>query len=86
MRYERLIEKVAEMAGVSRKEAKEVIKALPVALMDLQPGKTVRTPLGVFRGDFRPEREVTLPTGKLHRCDPEFVVRLKESVNLTKKV
>lgn len=84
MRYDRLIEKVSEMSGIPQTHVKMVLRALPKALLDLQPEKTVRTPLGVFRGVYRPKRKHRLPTGEEVWVDPEFCVKLKESTRLSK--
>lgn len=84
MRYDRLVEKVSEMSGVPRSHIKRVLRALPEALLDLQPEKTVRTPLGVFRGVYRPRRKSRLPTGEEVWVEAEFHVKLKESTRLSK--
>lgn len=78
MRYDRLVQKVAETTGFAPQCIKDVLNALPQALMDLQPGTSVRTPLGVFKGIYKGERWKKLPDGKEVRIKPDFSVKLKE--------
>lgn len=78
MTYDSLVEHMSKDTGVAPDIIKDVLFALPNALIHLSRGDRVRTPVGVFRMTLRSPRMVKPPQGG----DPmpvtkEFVVKLR---------
>jgi len=77
MTYPELIADIAERTQVKPGIVKQVLGAVPDALLEMSEGEHVRTPLGTFRMTRREKREIKLPDGPVAEVDPMLVVRLK---------
>lgn len=77
MTYKALIADISKRTGLKPKIVKKVLSATPEALLEMEEGDHVRTPLGVFRMTRREKRNVKLPDGPVAEIDPMLVVRLK---------
>lgn len=69
MRYSDLVLDLMETTGHDEDTVKDILLALPGALLQLPENELVRTPLGVFRLIRRKGREVRIPT----TMEPAFV-------------
>ena len=83
MRYEELVDLIAEQSDQSPKAVREVLFALPDALVLLKEKEQVRLPFGVFRMTRRKARSVTIPTSDIEVDVPSLmVVKLKPGSRL----
>ena len=83
MDYETLIDDVAELSGLHTEVVRRVLFFLPDALMEMEVGETVRTPLGVFRMAQTHSRPITLPDRKSTAVvSAKIVARLKPGMRL----
>jgi len=64
MNYKKLVVDVAARSGLHTEIVTRVLYHLPDALLQMEVGGDVRTPLGVFRMTHTPERPITLPDQK----------------------
>jgi len=87
MRYEELVGRIAEQTGQDPETVKAVLFTLPDALLDLEEGGHVRTPMGVFRRIRRKPRTVKIPATQQDALVPEeLIVRLKPGNRLRHRV
>jgi len=85
MKYDDLVKKVAMLAGCSPETAKDVLFALPDALLTMEEGDSVRTQLGVVRMARRKGRTVMVPgTDQTAEVTEHLEVRLRPGVRLKK--
>ena len=63
MKYPDFIASLSNKTGISRKHIRLVLEAVPEALLELQVGDKVQTPLGTFVVRHRKKREILLPDG-----------------------
>jgi len=83
MNYEDLIADVAKRSGLHTEVVRRVLFHLPDAMLQLEPGESVRTPLGVFRMMQSQSRGITLPDQKTEATVPaKTVVKLKSGSRL----
>lgn len=83
MKYQALVTHLSEQTGHARPVIKTILDALPEALLRLDEGDHVRTPLGVFRMSKRNSRDIKLPDGGgLAQVNERLVVRLKPGFRL----
>jgi nucleoid DNA-binding protein len=86
MKYDDLVKKVALAAGCSPETARDVMFALPDALLTMEEGDSVRTQLGVLRMARRKGRTVKVPgTDKTAEVLEHLEVRMRPGVRLKKK-
>ena len=64
MKYAHLVTHISHVTLLPEETVREILFALPDALMTLDPGDLVRTPLGVFTMKVRKARTVETPTTK----------------------
>ena len=85
MKYDDLLKKVAMAAGCSPETARNVLFALPDALLQMEEGDSVRTQLGVMRMARRKGRTVRVPgSDKTAEVSEHLEVRLRPGVRLKK--
>lgn len=86
MTYSELVSRVASASNQSPQTVREVLFALPDALVLLNQGEMVRTPLGVFRMMVRRGRLVTppMPGARPVAIPPEGVIKLRPGSRLRK--
>jgi len=89
MKYEDLVQRISCYSGITEENIRAVLFSLPDALISLEEGDFVRTPLGVFR-THRTKARVVVPP-KRGPEDGVFVpsvlkIRLKSGVRLSKKI
>jgi len=83
MNYAKLVADVAVRARLTDEVVREVLFFLPDALLQLDVGDNVRTPLGVFRMAEGKERQITLPDGVTQATVPAKVqVKLRPGTRL----
>ena len=83
MNYKKLVADVAQRAGLHTEIVSRVLYYLPDALLHLEVGDGVRTPLGVFRMRHTPERPITLPDQKSQAIVAEkTIVKLRSGSRL----
>lgn len=83
MKYDELVKDIAESTGQTQAAVRAVLFAFPDALIQLDPGEEVRTPLGVFRMTIRQRRAVTLPDQRTMAEIPEaWIAKLKPGIKL----
>lgn len=82
MLYKQLIADIAAQTGLKPLIVKTVLSATPDALMKLEEGEHVRTPLGSFRMTRRQPRTIKLPDGPVADIGEQQVVRLKPGVRV----
>ena len=86
MNYKDLVADVAQRSGLRTDVVGKVLFHLPDALIQMEVGHAVRTPLGVFRTTYTPERPVTLPDQKSTAIVPaRTLVRLRSGSRLQVK-
>lgn len=84
MTYKDLVKDIARRSGLSAKDVRAVLSATPDALLELEVGEHVRTPLGTFRMAKRQHRNIKLPEGFVAEVDEMDVVRLKPGIRVKK--
>jgi len=77
MLYKTLMADIARRTGLSVRTVKAVLSATPDALLEMDEGEHVRTPLGTFRMTRREPRHIKLPDGPVAAINGMYVVRLK---------
>lgn len=83
MKYDDLIDTLSERTREPKKTVREILDALPEALLELKAGEFVHTPLGAFTARYRKPRKVLLPDGIAHGdIEEAVVVRLNPSYRL----
>jgi nucleoid DNA-binding protein len=82
MLYKHLVADIAAQTGLKPVVVKAVLSAAPDALMKLEEGEHVRTPLGSFRMTRRRPRTIKLPDGPVADIHEQQVVRLKPGVRV----
>jgi len=83
MSYDDLIADVGKRTGLHTEVVRKVLFHLPDALLQLETGDTVRTPLGVFRMTESNARKITLPDGENTATVPaKTIVKLKSGSRL----
>jgi len=86
MTYDKLVARVADATGQSPETVRDILYAVPDALVTLVEGEQVRTPLGVFRLMRRHARPVIPPGGVVPmRVDAELVCKLRPGLRLRKR-
>ena len=87
MQYKELVDQVADQTGYDPKIVRDVLSALPDALIELNEGEQVRVPFGVFRMTKRVARSVFIPTSDDEVHVPEaLVVKLKAGTRLRRQI
>jgi nucleoid DNA-binding protein len=86
MTYKDLVTELGKRTGFSDYIIKDILFALPDALLALRAGDQVRTPLGVFRMMTRRGRFVTppFPGSRAVAVPPERVIKLRPGIRLRK--
>ena len=83
MTYEELVAEVARRSGLTNDRVRAAINHLPDALLKLEEGDKVRTPLGVFIMMKTKERRVTMPDKETTATVPSRrVVKLRPGMRL----
>ena len=77
MTYKELVADIAKRSGQPVPIVKAVLAVTPDALLQLDDGELVRTPLGTFRMTKRNSRRIKLPDGPIASVGEKCVVRLK---------
>lgn len=77
MTYDALVADISTRTGLPVSTVKKVLMEVPDALLVMDEGDHVRTPLGVFRMTRRKKRNIKLPDGPLAEVGSMLVVRLK---------
>jgi hypothetical protein len=86
MEYQRLIWLIAEQTGVDEETVRNVLSALPEALMEGEIGEKTRTPLGVFTlAERQTSKPVKTPTGHWGSAQPMILARLKPGKKLRRE-
>jgi len=81
--YNQFVSHIADVTGLKPSDVKGVFLAAPEALMQLEEGNWVKTPLGVFRMTRRKPRRLLIPgTDQEAMVDERMVVRLKSGSRL----
>lgn len=86
MRYAKLLERVAELAGVDAEVVRRVLHVLPDAIMELDEGDNVRTQLGVFRLLRERPRRTKDPQGRWTWSRERLVARIRPGERLRRTV
>jgi len=85
MKYPDFIRKLSRRSNRSQTVVKEVLAALPLELLELEPGEILRTPIGTFRAVIHKQRTICLPGGFFSfSTPPRFVIKFKASEKLRK--
>ena len=84
MTYEEMATDVAKLTGYPVSIVKEVLWAVPDALVCMTEGDQVRTPLGVFSMNLRKGRPIRRPGGEPAQVEEKLIVRLKPGLRLQK--
>ena len=85
MTYSELAKRIAHQTGLTEEAVKDVLFALPDALIYFEEGKSCRTPLGMFRMTRRKGRRVNLPgTDEMATIEPILTVKLRPGPRLRK--
>ena len=82
MSYDDLIKVLVKQTGYTETVIKNILLMVPHALVRLEQGEKVRTPLGVFGMTYRKERPIKRPDGEPALVEEKLVVRLKPGVRL----
>jgi nucleoid DNA-binding protein len=81
--YDRLAGAIAADTGHPPEVVKSILQAAPKALLELEEGDWVKTPLGVFRMTRRKPRAVRIPgTDQTAEVEEKLVVKLKPGKRL----
>lgn len=83
MKYQNIIDVISNMTGIHKYIIKEVLDSFPKALMELQVGEKVRTPLGTFTMRYYESKKKDAPNGRPGSTKEKVVARLKEGNALT---
>ena len=76
--YDTLVKRIAKSTGYPKSVIRDILMAVPEALMQLGEGNRVKTPLGVFRMTHRETRDVALPgTDQRAVIDERLIVKLR---------
>mgnify|MGYP001317227619 CR=1 FL=1 len=79
MKYMELISKLSKETNLSEEDIRKVLDNLPELLMSMDIGEKVRTPLGTFFAEERPEKRVQLPNGEWSLAKRKKRVRIRPS-------
>jgi len=87
MTYEKLVTQLSEMTGQPEEAVRNILFALPDALIKMDEKDVVRTPMGVFRMTKRASRKIKPPKGdQVVTVPEEMVVKLRAGKRLRKPV
>jgi nucleoid DNA-binding protein len=87
MQYDHLIARIAKLSGYPESIVRDILWALPDALLHLPEGETVRTPLGRFRMVRKAGRAIKLPgSEKKAQMVERLQVRLEPNKRLKKAI
>lgn len=83
MPYDHLVTWISQMSGYPKCAVRAILAEIPDALMEMDEGEFVRTPLGVFRMVRKVARLVNLPGSEKRAVVKErFQVRLDPGTGL----
>ena len=87
MRYQELLNDIVDNTGIPVETIRDVLAAVPQALLKLDLDEQVRTPLGVFLMRKRRERAVKVPTSdEIYHVEEGLVVRLRSGSRLRREI
>ena len=77
MNYSHLIEQIAIRTWQEEDRVKRTILVLGELLTTLRDGEYVKTPIGSFRGFYRPRKAVQLPDGTWTEAGPQMQIKFR---------